>query len=96
MSLQDGWTPLHCASRCGNVDIVEMLITAGSIINAANKVRIPVNCNALIPFYTLPCTEQVYHTLEQVARSQTFHLFDFYFTKINYQYDGWWWWWESE
>ena len=37
--VQDGWTSLHCASQCGSVEIVEMLIAAGSNINAVNKVR---------------------------------------------------------
>ena len=36
--LQDGWTPLNCASREGHLEIVKRLIEAEANVNHTSKV----------------------------------------------------------
>ena len=36
--LQSGWTPLHCATSSGHVDIAKMLMDKGADINAVDEV----------------------------------------------------------
>ena len=38
--LQDGYTPIHLASRCGHVQVVEKLLSLGADFNVVNKVSV--------------------------------------------------------
>jgi len=38
--LQGGDTPIHVASRCGYVEVVEKLISSGADVNVVNKVSV--------------------------------------------------------
>ena len=35
---QDQWTPLHCASRDGHVEVVKLLLAQGAEIDSKNMV----------------------------------------------------------
>ena len=38
--LQDGYTPIHLASRYGHVRVVEKLISSGADVNVVDKVSV--------------------------------------------------------
>lgn len=44
---QDGWTPLHWATRGGHYDAVEMLLDVGANVNAQINVCVCVCARAL-------------------------------------------------
>jgi len=38
--LQDGYTPIHLASRDGHVEVIDKLICSGADVNVVNKVSV--------------------------------------------------------
>ena len=38
--LQDGYRPIHLASRYGHVEVVEKLISSGADVNVVDKVSV--------------------------------------------------------
>ena len=42
--LQDGYTPIHLALRCGHVEMVEKLLSLGADVNVADKVSVNRVC----------------------------------------------------